>query len=89
MKASSHLYIILSLYDSTRLYNVLLTVFSFRVLRPEMIDEYGINFQEHLLEMYGRKLWSDDELAEWMESTKRGYLKYDAFKVAFSDIHVE
>lgn len=42
-----------------------------------MIDEYGINFQQYLVQTYGRKLWGDEDLTKWVEMNKRNYILKD------------
>lgn len=74
MKASSHL------FHCTRFYITLLPLFYFRVLRPEMIDEYGFNFQQHLVDTYGKKVWADEDLKGWVEDNTRSFIAKNAFR---------
>ena len=53
-------------------------------MRPSLIDEYGIHFQQHLVDKYGMKLWADEEIEGWIRRNKRSYISYDAFKVPLS-----
>ena len=45
-----------------------------------MIDEYGIKFQSHLVEKYGRKLWADVDLKGWIEDNTRSFVAKNAFR---------
>ena len=49
-------------------------------MRPSIIDEYGVNFQQHLVDKYGKKLWSDEDLKGWIEDNTRSFVAKNAFR---------
>ena len=42
-------------------------------MRPSIIDEYGINFQQHLIDKYGKKLLAEDDLVEWTQDNIKAF----------------
>jgi len=51
-----------------------------------MIDEYGIKFQQYLVQTYGRKLWDDEDLSKWVEMNKRNYILKDIHMCKSSEL---
>ena len=45
-----------------------------------MIDEYGFNFQQHLVDTYGKKVWADEDLKGWVEDNTRSFIAKNAFR---------
>ena len=78
MKASSHLvYLCCTIVFDFVLRSPIIIL---RFMRPGMIDEYGINFQQHLVNKYGKKLWSDEDLNGWIKDNTRSFVVKKAFR---------